>query len=282
MLTNQCRFRILGHRAIQSDVDSMDPNCTVRRSACDTVRSFEHYNRSDLSSLLESLPRFRSDVLLESHRVPNLDCSIFGPCREEELVGCDCDIDDWTSMFNEVSDEGSFRSRRSSFPRGERGTESSSTRNTGSDVRTEFRKRFSVRVEISTFEKLLDAWIVPVCDSSGVNHWRPLRMNDCEFTVCADKSLRKNNFSRCTPPQHSGSSPRPSNRVQLSTRCRCHFSFTSFPIPRIDIEQTHRIRRIFGDSRRNFRNFDSGQSDSRSSWRSLRSSRSGRIRESRS
>jgi hypothetical protein len=70
-------------------------------------------------------------------------------------------------VFDEVSDESSFRSRRSSLARREGSSESSATRNAGSDVRTELGERFAIRVEVSTFDKLLDARIVSLYSQSS-------------------------------------------------------------------------------------------------------------------
>lgn len=150
----------------------MDPYSAVGRSTSNAMRRLEHNDCCDLSSLLESLPRLRRDVLLEPHRVPNLDSSVFRTSREEELIGSDDDVGDRSRVFDEVSDESSFRSRRCSFTWRERSAKSSATWNTGSDVRSKFGERFSVRIKVSSFEKLLDAWIVTLCFGEKVRSFR--------------------------------------------------------------------------------------------------------------
>jgi hypothetical protein len=163
ILPHHMRLTIPRHLPTQAHVDPMNPHRPIRRRTRNAMTLLEHAHASDFPTLLKRLSRFRSNVLLESHGIPDLDRSIFRARREEKLVRRDDDGSDGRGVLGEVGDEGSFGAGRGAVSRGEGGAEDFATRDTDGDMRTEFGKWLAVAVEVGTLEELLDAGVITLC-----------------------------------------------------------------------------------------------------------------------
>lgn len=144
----------------------MNPQRPIIRRARNAMRMLENAHARDPPALLERLPRPTRHVLLQPNRVPDLDRAILGPRREEELVGRDLDVGDGARVLDEVGNEGAFGTLGNSFARREARAESLAAGDADGDVRAEFGEGFAVVVEVDSLEELLDARVVPLCQSN--------------------------------------------------------------------------------------------------------------------
>lgn len=134
------------------------------------MRVLENADTRDLPALLVRLPRLARHILLEAHAVPHFDRTIFRGGDEEELIGRDVDCVDGGSVLGKVRDESAFGSRRRPLSRRKACAQGLAPRHPDGDMRAELRKRFSVLIQVGTFEQLLDARIVAICKHARREH----------------------------------------------------------------------------------------------------------------